>query len=311
MSKAFDKKNGMLFSTEHKQKRIGGNISISTEDIFSNDKDGKSVDHEQDDGLRKVSRKLQRDFSNLSSNNEYDYQIRRRSLTDKLSSSMSRVDRRLKSCMIVRSLDESLHATIPRRRRSKSACVGFADVEVREYPRTLGDNPSVSKGPAVTLDWDYNISEPMPIDSYEGQRGNRRVACEMVMPQYVREAVLKEHGHSRKDIAEAVREIKKAKSKRTQTVNNIKYSSIQYAAERTKRTVKNVFTIHKRIEKRKEKQRWKEEDKERVAQFNILENYNVSNTEADFDKDEQRTKEPVQREVHHDKKFEPIVCVED
>ena len=43
----------------------------------------------------------------------------------------------------------------------------FADVEVREYPQILGDNPAVSEGVPLTLLWNYDNCLNMNLDVYE------------------------------------------------------------------------------------------------------------------------------------------------
>lgn len=82
---------------------------------------------------------------------------------------------------------------------SRKNRVQFHGVEVREYARSLGDNPSAEDGPPLGLDWDYKdmtreknpiISEtnnnyfPMaviPIDDYEKDAERRRRAKLMQM----------------------------------------------------------------------------------------------------------------------------------
>jgi hypothetical protein len=62
------------------------------------------------------------------------------------------------SIMITRTLDESLHSTYGsveegptrRRRRSKNRpSLQFDKIRIREYSRTVGDNPSCSSGPPI------------------------------------------------------------------------------------------------------------------------------------------------------------------
>ena len=59
------------------------------------------------------------------------------------------------SIMKTRTLDESLHSTYGSsdgergRRGSKRCSLQFDKVKIREYSRTVGDNPSCSSGPPI------------------------------------------------------------------------------------------------------------------------------------------------------------------
>jgi len=51
-----------------------------------------------------------------------------------------------------------------------SSNVSFQSVDVREYGRTLGDNPSCMSGPPISLDWSYSKTTPVCINEYEDKR---------------------------------------------------------------------------------------------------------------------------------------------
>ena len=69
--------------------------------------------------------------------------------------------------------DDALSSTQPREKNDAS--VRFDSVEMREFHRTVGDNPSVSCGVPMALDWHYN-PEPLvhDLDEYESDRRPRR-----------------------------------------------------------------------------------------------------------------------------------------
>jgi len=48
--------------------------------------------------------------------------------------------------------------------------ITFDKVEVRNYSRDIGDNPSVSIGVPVTLDWGYDQEESIRLTEYEKHR---------------------------------------------------------------------------------------------------------------------------------------------
>ena len=189
---------------------------------------------------------------------EYQYEIQKRDKDDQLASSSSRIVRKpLKSCMAVRSMSESLHSDPSSRpRRMSDFSVGFKSVEIRDYFQILGDNPAVSRGPAMTLDWEYDSHQTISIDSYEGNRGRRRFHHEMMIPRFVREHYLRKSGYSKKEIDEAVKAIDKVKSKRKKTVKNIRFENVEYAVERTKRKIKKLLSFGKTEAKSKILTEW-------------------------------------------------------
>lgn len=52
--------------------------------------------------------------------------------------------------------------------------IHFQDVQIRTYDLVLGESPSVSSGPALSLDWKYVQQEPQLVDDYEASRGPLR-----------------------------------------------------------------------------------------------------------------------------------------
>jgi hypothetical protein len=45
--------------------------------------------------------------------------------------------------------------------------VAFGNVTIREYARSVGDNPSVGAGPPIGLDWAYSSPTVVPVDYFE------------------------------------------------------------------------------------------------------------------------------------------------
>jgi len=52
-------------------------------------------------------------------------------------------------------------------REPSTNSVGFGSLAFREYPIIMGDNPSVSEGVPLALDWDYVNEYDVTIDNYE------------------------------------------------------------------------------------------------------------------------------------------------
>ena len=98
-----------------------------------------------------------------------------------------------------------------------SSSVCFASVQVREYPRILGDNPSVTSGPPISLSWNYDqdTSGLCSIDEWESKRGTeRRSRSEFRVPESVRTDWVLDAGYSPAQVSEVVDAIQKEKKQR-------------------------------------------------------------------------------------------------
>jgi hypothetical protein len=125
----------------------------------------------------------------------------------------------LKSC--VRTPASTTGTPISRR------TVSFHTVEIREYVRTLGDNPSVRSGPALSLGWLVVNSCILPLSLYEHQRPPKVGSLDLIVPRIIREEMLREEGITRSEIAAAIRESFRIKQNRNQTVQQAKYCTGQ------------------------------------------------------------------------------------
>ena len=114
-------------------------------------------------------------------------------------------------------------------------------LEIREYGRTVGDNPSVSGGPPLTLSWQYRIAFEGDVDDYEDERPARRVGKEMAVPRYIREIMLcEEWGCTNRDIANAVREILAIKHQRRTTLNRLEMPGAAMMEEKIELIIKGM-----------------------------------------------------------------------
>jgi len=170
-----------------------------------------------------------------------------------------------KSIMKRRTLDESLHSTYGSEDEMISAIsrkhlsLQFDKVCIREYSRTVGDNPSCSSGPPISISWEYNILGDMNLDEYERTRPPRRVQKEMVIPRRLREDMLRyEWNASRKEITESIRRNVRVKNQRRTTINNLgKATKFEEAMESASRKLKRFVTgqksIHRQVRAMEEK----------------------------------------------------------
>ena len=77
---------------------------------------------------------------------------------------------------------------------SRKKFVRFSDVTLREYPMVVGDNPAVSSGPPVTIDWNYMSEVVISVDQHQSVNRNPRRQQDMILPSYVRKMILIENG---------------------------------------------------------------------------------------------------------------------
>ena len=86
--------------------------------------------------------------------------------------------------------------------------VTFDFVEIREYERVVGDNPSCARGPPVAIGWIYQSGTVCPVDDYETLlRGPRRTKREFHLTAEQRTQILVDEWEcSEEDIRRARRE---------------------------------------------------------------------------------------------------------
>ena len=137
---------------------------------------------------------------------------------------------------------ELVHSdTQPTKQRQRTVC--FESVQIRSHEQTLGDNPSVSYGPPISLDWNFQDDEPRCIDDYDTNRGTRKAFKDLGLNHYHRMNLL-EHfcGHSKEELKAAQRTADRDKFKRAVTKYFLPMQKLEDAAEsglrKTKRIVK-------------------------------------------------------------------------
>jgi hypothetical protein len=125
--------------------------------------------------------------------------------------------------------------TLQRRRSSEPFLfpvkeVSFASVQVREYPMILGDNPSCTSGPPVTLDWTYDAKASMSctVDEWEsGRDSTRRMKSVIRVPSSVRTEWVLDAGFTPTEVHEAIRDVQNYQRRRR---SSIEKSSLQEKA---------------------------------------------------------------------------------
>ena len=167
---------------------------------------------------------------------------------------------RLKSCMSVSSLQESLSQGPINEAPSKpKRTVSFHKVEFRNFHRTLGDHPS-SRGAPITLSWQYDPSHPtLSIDDYETYRPPRRSRSQIYMSSYHREEILMSENISPAAIRKAKKEVSKVREQRQKTVETLHNAPVEEAMESAKRRLKQF--VNRSSERKEETMLWKEASK--------------------------------------------------
>ena len=95
--------------------------------------------------------------------------------------------------------DDLSNKPSPRSKETLKRKVSFGQIKIREHPRALGDHPSVSSGPALSLGWysedgncKYSRTTELPLEAYEQQRGSPRSRREIIVPRHERQRILLE-----------------------------------------------------------------------------------------------------------------------
>ena len=117
--------------------------------------------------------------------------------------------------------------------------VSFGQVHVRYYERILGDHPSCQSGPSMGIGWKYYKSCSINIDMWESHRRRRHRrhndyedSSSLLLSRNEREEMLRQLGYKQWEIAQAIRQTRKIKHSRCQTILKLKHNLFQPLQER-------------------------------------------------------------------------------
>jgi hypothetical protein len=124
--------------------------------------------------------------------------------------------------------------------------VKFHNVIIRQYSIVIGDNPSCSHGPPISLGWCYTDNqEELAVETYEKHRkGKRRSMHEMRISANKRHRTLKEWGFDTPQIKQALQECAIIQEQRYKTMKHE-----QRKARRKKLRKAELSKIMKRLKK--------------------------------------------------------------
>mmetsp|Transcript_23699 Transcript_23699/g.51279 ORF Transcript_23699/g.51279 Transcript_23699/m.51279 type:complete len:457 (-) Transcript_23699:49-1419(-) len=127
--------------------------------------------------------------------------------------------------------------------------VSFHSVNVRQYDRTVGDNPSCRSGPPLSLDWGYKKENAKCLDEYELERSTSRAKSlsKLHVNKYKRRNLLAfQWGHSEAEMKEARLSTKKLQRQRSMTQMLLPV----HMAEEAMSSFKNFITKKKKKDDR-------------------------------------------------------------
>jgi hypothetical protein len=120
--------------------------------------------------------------------------------------------------------------------------VRFSYVQIRGYSQTIGDNPSVSNGTPIQLDWDYQDYGAIDCNLYEYHRGSRRSREEMIMNHVQRRNLLKHvYGRTDSELNDAKVQVQTIKKQRYRTNRRLSYMPVEAALESAGRKAKKIL----------------------------------------------------------------------
>ena len=132
-----------------------------------------------------------------------------------------------------------------RRLRSSSNSVSFTSVTIRSYEQTIGDNPAVSYGTPISLDWNYEEHDSIELDSYEIKRSlNRRTRRQMVIDHYRRKnLILYEFGCTKEEMNRARKDADRIKFHRSVTLSFLPMMNVESVVEKATKKMKRLFVV--------------------------------------------------------------------
>ncbi len=113
--------------------------------------------------------------------------------------------------------------------------VSFSTLEIREYGIIPGDNPAVTGGCPLSIDWVYDSVFTCSVENYEEVRPKTRSMTELRIPSREREETLRRVGFSRRDIQEGTKNANITRHQRRRTEETMKLAPVQEFLERAKR----------------------------------------------------------------------------
>ena len=119
------------------------------------------------------------------------------------------------------------------KRSAEMKKVQFGDLVITEFPIILGDNPAVTMGAPITIDWTPQGEISYKINVYESIRGTRRRRRKLLISVSNRAILLLAAGYSIDDIADASIDAQQVKFGRQESMQNQAWDRVNMMMEST------------------------------------------------------------------------------
>lgn len=129
------------------------------------------------------------------------------------------------------------------------ASVSFSTIEIKEYSIIAGDNPAVTIGAPITIDWIPFSDKKCTVDDYEERRPSPRSMVELRMPATYRMQLLRSLGFTREEVLKCIKAANITRNHRSRTNETMALARTQETFELMTRAMLNV-TIRRTAKKR-------------------------------------------------------------
>jgi len=129
--------------------------------------------------------------------------------------------------------------------KKEAPLVRFGELQIREYPPIVGDNPGADGGPALAIDWEPQSEVTVKVAEYEELRPERRTSNQMLLSATTREQFLRSLGYARSEIVEATKVVNVARGQRRRTRQTLHLIWLQEMEEKIVKKIKNILSLGK------------------------------------------------------------------
>lgn len=103
----------------------------------------------------------------------------------------------------------------------RKVTIDFSSITIREHPVIPGENPGVSCGVPLTLDWEHDFEDKFDLDEFESNKTHKRRQVEMKIPASKRADMLRKNGFGWVDIQKSIKQANISRHKRKKTLEQL------------------------------------------------------------------------------------------
>lgn len=124
---------------------------------------------------------------------------------------------------------------------TRKRSVTFTNIEVREYPICISDNPGAARGIPIAIGWEHKECNNFSVDEYECLVQTRPAGgVDVISPKDRFHLLLKSKLYSNKEIMNQMRRVEIDRERREETVRNLDKEQQHLRMENMKRAILNV-----------------------------------------------------------------------